>query len=125
MFTVKKSVNSAFSILVAIALLASLFTGIPIRFSRQKEYTENEVLSFVSDLKSLTSSYNDYEQKFDEDKNNIGLSTNRIIVKTDEELTDTNSVSSIFGIGYQILQYEDDDSFQSDKEMLEIGRAHV
>ncbi len=118
MFTVKKSVNSAFSILVAIALLASLFTGIPIRFSRQKEYTENEVLSFVSDLKSLTSSYNDYEQKFDEDKNNIGLSTNRIIVKTDEELTDTNSVSSIFGIGYQILQYEDDDSFQSDKEML-------
>ena len=118
MFRVKKSVYSAFSIIVSIALLASLFTGIPIRFSRQKEYTENEVLAFLSDLNSFTSGYNDYEKKLAEDKNNIGLSTKRIIVKTEEELNDTNSVSSLFGIGYQILQYEDDDSFRRDKEML-------
>ena len=87
-------------------------------FSRQKEYTTDEVLAFVSELNNLTASYNDFEQKLVENKNNIGLSANRLIIKTDEEIIDIKAVKSVCGIGYQILQYEDEDSLKSDKELL-------
>lgn len=118
MFRGKKTVCSAFSIIISLALLMSAFSGVPIRFFRQKTYTQKEVLAFASELSSLTSGYNEYEQKLEENKNNIGLSTKRLIVKTDEELTDTGCIDSLFGIGYQILQYEDDNSLKRDKELL-------
>lgn len=120
MFRVKKPVFSVFSIIVSLALLTSLFTGLPVRFCRQKKYTTDEVLSFVSELNNLTLNHNDYEQKLEDDKNNIGLSTKRLIVKTDEELTDTSCIASFCGIGYQVLRYEDEESLKADKEMLSL-----
>ncbi len=114
----KRSFCSAFSVFLSLAIFMSVFTGIPIRIYRQKQYTMNDVLDFAETVSSFSAMYDDYEAKLEENPDNIGLSTKRLIVKTDNEIISTHSIDSFFGLGYQIFQYNDNDSLNKDKELL-------
>lgn len=100
------------------AILMSVFTGIPIRFLRQKQYTTDDTLSFAESVSAFSSKYNDYEEAFAENPDNIGLSTKRLIVKTTKELISNNAIDSIFGLDYQIFQYSDNESLSKDTKLF-------
>ena len=80
--------------------------------------TTKTVKKFSESVISINEKYNaksdSYLAKYNE--NNPNATENRLIIKTDETINNTEAVDSVNGLGYSVLQYEDKETMEEEYE---------
>lgn len=99
-----KKFMSAF---LAFLLIAAVFT--PFYTAVNEKIERKNVARFCSAVTQLTQKYDDrisYAAYDGSGANNINISADRLIVKTQDKINDADAVECIYGLDYAVLQYE-------------------
>lgn len=99
-------------------LTLTMFTAViyPCQSVIAQEIELNNTLSVGQDIAELCVEYDDYSSLDNTDDTTINT---RLIVKADSTIDEYGAVDSVYGFGYAILQYANEESAQSAKEKYE------
>lgn len=104
---------------ISIMLTLTMFTTViyPCQSVIAAEIKQNNALAIGQEISEMCAEYdtNNTESSSDEDKTVY----TRLIVKTDDAITEYGAVDSIYGFGYAFLQYADDESAEFAKTQYE------
>lgn len=103
---------------ISLMLTLTMFTAViyPCQSVIAQEIELNNTLSVGQDIAELCVEYDDYSSLDNTDDTTINT---RLIVKADSTIDEYGAVDSVYGFGYAILQYANEESAQSAKEKYE------
>ena len=117
-----KKFLSILALILASLTMLSIFTIVPFNLKQKPIFTLEDVLCFSDSVSTFSKKHDDYMKIMAEDENNTNLQTNRLIVKSDETIDSKLAIDGIYGIGYQVLQYDSKTDLESEKlELLDNG----
>lgn len=106
----RKTVCIILSIIISVLALSPCYTYIT------EEIGKKNVLAIGNDISQLCAEYDDYDSLAQGDDKTIYT---RLIVNTNDIVNEYGAVDSVYGFGYAILQYANEESAQSAKEKYE------
>ncbi|MDE6766938.1 MAG: S8 family peptidase, partial [Eubacterium sp.] len=95
------------SIILSIAMLLLILSPFYVTINTQLE--RKSIFNFCNNVSQLNEKYDsdaDYMLKNETGDNNIALSANRLVVKTEEKIEDQKAIDSVCGLDWAVLQYE-------------------
>lgn len=95
------------SIFLSTALLLLIIS--PLYIAVNTDIERRSIFDFCSNVSQLNKKYDSiasYRLKNEAGQNNISLTANRLVVKTDKKINGTNEIDSVYGLDWAILQYE-------------------
>lgn len=98
----KKFISIFLSVVLAFAVLTPFYTAVNDKIERKS------VARFCSAVTELTRKYDDNITcaVYDEEGNKtMNTSANRLIVKTNDKINDTDAIDCVYGLDYAVLQY--------------------
>lgn len=104
----KKRLSVLLSIIIVLSICA------PITSVMAEEARKQSVLKTCKEIAALCNEYDNYSNSNDGDKID-----NRLMVKTNDNIDEYGAVDSVYGFGYDFLQYADDESAEFAKTQYE------
>lgn len=111
----KKLISIVLSTIFVLATLSPFYTAI------NNKIEEKSVKRFCSAVTELNKKYDNSISCFANDKNtgaSINTTANRLIVKTQDKITDADAIDCVYGLGYAILQYANQSDMKRAYEKL-------
>ncbi|MCM1113958.1 MAG: S8 family serine peptidase [Clostridium sp.] len=115
----KKIISIILSVVLALAVFTPLYTAI------HDEAERESVEHFCSAVTQLSKKYDkniSCTAYSEEDHTAIDTALNRLIVKTNDKINDTDAIDSVYGLDYSILQYKNQGDMQKAyKKLKSLG----
>lgn len=111
----KRFISIILSCAMLLLVLSPLYMAVNTQLERRSIY---EFCNNVSQLNEKYDSTSSYMLKTETGQNNIGLSANRLVIKTDEKIKNTKEIDSVYGPDWAVLQYENKGDMLDDYEKL-------
>lgn len=107
------------SIILSSAMLLLLLT--PLYMAVNTRLERRSIIEFCNNVSQLNEKYDStasYMLKTETGQNNIALSADRLVVKTEEKIKNTKAIDSVYGSDWAILQYENKSDMLNDYAKL-------
>ncbi len=118
----KKFISVLLSAVLLLAVFAPFYTTVNDCSQRKN------VARFCAEVAALTQKYDSnlsyvmYDEVDETSFVNTSVSTNRLIIKTDDKINDANAVDSVYGLNYAVLQYNSEgDMLNAYKKFTAMG----